>query len=205
MTILGYGEDALTLHAVVNGLPDIFARLGDDTDAARALVFYRPSFGRRGAPPDRPPGSQFGEFDAIIGTARAVYLVEAKRSASGEVTGSDLQLRPEQIRRHLAFRAYFEEWRQERPSDWTSFATRMRAVFHSRGLRLDAPAAGTTLAKNIAYVLGRLDVCGSRLVDVLLFCRLSDAAPVPETCGTFCIVSHLCVPEDGSEFIRVLA
>ena len=109
------------------------------------------------------------------------------------------------MRRHLAFRAYFETWRQERPPDWTSFASRMRAVFQSRGLRLDAPAAGTTLAKNIAYVLDRLDACGSRLVDVLLFCRLSDTAPVPETCGTFCVVSHLCAPENGSEFIRLSA
>ena len=204
MTILGYGEDALTLHALVNGLPVIFARLGDDTDAAKAVVFYRPSFGRRGGTPDAP-GSQFGEFDAIIGTARAVYLVEAKRSGSGELAGTDLQLRPEQIRRHLAFRAYFEEWRRERPEDWTSFATRMRAAFDSRGLHLDAPAAGTMLAKNIADVLGRLDLCGPKLIDILLFCRLSNTAPVPETCGTFCIVSHLCEPEEASEFICILA
>ena len=205
MTILGYGEDALTLHALINGLPDIFTSLGDDTDPAKALVFYRPSFGRRGSPPIGPQGSQFGEFDAIIGTSRAVYVVEAKRSGSGELKGSDLQLRPEQITRHSAFRAYFEEWRRERPPDWTPFAARMRAVFESRGLRLEAPAVGTTLAKNLAYVLGRLDGCGPKLVDVLLFCRVSEAAPIPSTCGAFSIVTHLCPPEDHSEFIRVLA
>ena len=205
MTILGYGEDALTLHALVNGLPAIFASLGDDTDAAKALVFYRPSFGRRGARSDGPPGSQFGEFDAIIGTLRAVYLVEAKRSGSGEMKGDDLQLRPEQLTRHLAFRAYFEEWRRGGLHEWVPFGARMRTAFESWGLRLEPPPAGTRLAKNLAYVLGRLDICGSHLVDVLLFCRIAEGAPVPATCGTFRIVSHLCRPDDHSEFIRLLA
>lgn len=89
MTILGYGEDALTLHALANGLPDIFRQLGENTDPVKALVFYRPSFGRRSSALAGSPRSEFGEFDAIIRTARAVYLVEAKWSASGEIAGSD--------------------------------------------------------------------------------------------------------------------
>src|SRR2546426_593351 len=83
-SIICYGEDALTWHAVSNGLPGIFRQLGDDTDPGRALVFYRPSFGRRGSALTGSLRSEFGEFDVIIGTPRAVYLVEAKWSASAD-------------------------------------------------------------------------------------------------------------------------
>ena len=99
MEILGYGEDALTFHALSTGFTELLRNLGDDTDPAAAVRFFRPSLGRRGAAPDGKPRSEFGEFDAIIGTARAVYLVEAKWSASSELKGTDLTLRPEQKRR----------------------------------------------------------------------------------------------------------
>ena len=197
MTVLGYGEDALTLHAITGGLPRVLRQLGDDTDPVKALIFYRPSFGRRSSAPTGSPRSEFGEFDAIIGTTRAVYIVEAKWSASAELTGTDLKLRKEQTKRHLAFRAYLEEWRRDRPADWATFA--------AQDLRLVPPSAGTTLARNLAYVLGRLDVCGPTIVDVLLFCRVSEATPAPSTCGTFSIVTHMCVPEEGGGFIRLSA
>src|SRR5688500_220649 len=115
MPVLGYGEDALTLHALTKGLPGVFRQLGDDTDPGKAVIFYRPSFGRRSSA--GAPRSEFGEFDAIIGTARAVYPVEAKWSASGKLDGQELTLRPEQLRRHQAFRLFFDEWRRDRPSD----------------------------------------------------------------------------------------
>jgi hypothetical protein len=43
MPILGYGEDPLTLNALMKGLPGIFHQLADDSDPGKALVFYRPS------------------------------------------------------------------------------------------------------------------------------------------------------------------
>jgi hypothetical protein len=204
MTILGYGEDALTLHALTNGLPGIFARLGDGSDPAKAIIFYRPSFGRRGSASTARAASQFGEFDAIVGTSRAVYLLEAKRPESGKLNGATFDLKPVQLRRHAAFRAYFDEWRRERPLNWPHFAARMLAIFRTRGVHLVPPPAGTTLAMNIAYVLDRLDACGPNLVDVLLFCRKSDSVPAPSTCGTFKVITYSCTPEDKSEFICLL-
>jgi hypothetical protein len=77
MPILGYGEDSLTLHALAAGLADILHQLGDDSDPERSVVFFRPSFGRKGPGTYGPAGAQFGEFDTIIGTPKAVYLGEA--------------------------------------------------------------------------------------------------------------------------------
>jgi hypothetical protein len=71
MRFLGYGEDGLR-H--LKDLSDI------------VVVLFRPSFGRRGSGEVPLSGTadslQFGEFDALLGTKRGVYLVEAKRSNS---------------------------------------------------------------------------------------------------------------------------
>ena len=203
MAILGYGEDSLTFHALTTGLPGILNQLKDDTDPNTATVFFRPSFGRRSSPKSGPMRSEFGEFDGIIGTARAVYLVEAKWPGSGKLGGTDLRLRPEQVRRHQAFRIYLDEWRRERPSEWATFAEHVRPALGR--LRLSPPHARTKLARNLEYVLSRLESCGTKTADVLLFCRLSESTSPPSSCGGFCIVTHLCHPEDGSSFIRLLA
>ena len=165
MEILGYGEDALTFHALSTGFTELLRNLGDDTDPAAAVRFFRPSLGRRGAAPDGKPRSEFGEFDAIIGTARAVYLVEAKWSASSELKGTDLTLRPEQKRRHQAFRAYLTAWRATPTAGWPEFAQAVRPHLPAG---IVPPTDGTTLAKNLAFVLGRLQGCGDEVVDVLL-------------------------------------
>lgn len=163
MPILGYGEDALTLHGLTRGLASIFDQLEDDSDPGKALAFYRPSFGRRGSAPSGSPSSQFGEFDAIVGTPRAVCIVETKWAASGELDGTDLLLRPEQLRRHAAFRSYLEEWRRERSTEWTSFAVRMRPILEAQGQRLAPPSTGTTLGRNLGYVLRRWTPAARRL------------------------------------------
>lgn len=49
MPIIAYGEDALSFHAVFVGLSGLLRQLDDDGDPSRAIVFYRPSFGRRGS------------------------------------------------------------------------------------------------------------------------------------------------------------
>ncbi|CAN5467872.1 hypothetical protein BH18VER1_BH18VER1_12500 [soil metagenome] len=87
MPLLGYGQDALTFHAFTSGLAELFRQLGDPTDAKDSIRFFRPSFGRRGSLPGAVPArAAFGEFDGIIGSAHAVYLVEAKWTGSGELT-----------------------------------------------------------------------------------------------------------------------
>jgi hypothetical protein len=204
MTILGYGEDALTFHALSSGLAPILHQLADDSDPAASLCFFRPSFGRRGSAPGSSPRAEFGEFDAIIGTRRAVYLVEAKWSASSEFDGAELQLRPEQLRRHAAFRTYLQEWRR-RPSDgWLEFAARVSPALRSQANGLVPPAAGTTLAQNLTYVLRSLMACGPDIIDVLLFCRHSETHQIPAACGSYCIVTHVCPPvEEGSRFISL--
>ena len=130
MPILGYGEDALTFHALANGLTDMFKQLGDRSEPAEAIRFFRPSFGRRGPLSDSTPRSEFGEFDAILGTTEGVYLIEAKWSGSGELVGTTIELRSEQKRRHQVFRTYLEEWRRQPPDNWQEFAGRVRPLLH---------------------------------------------------------------------------
>jgi len=132
-----------------------------------------------------------------------VYVVETKWSASGELEGSDVKLRPAQRRRHKAFRAYLQEWRREPPTGWATFVTRMRPILKAHVPGLVPPAEGTTLARNLGHILRRLDAYGPDIVDVLLFCRLSEATLLPSTCEDFCIVTHLCKPEEGSGFVRL--
>jgi hypothetical protein len=58
-----------------------------------------------------------------------------------------------------------------------------------------------TLARNLAYVLRKLASRGPNIIDVLLFCRLSEREAVPSRCDDFTIVTHDCRPEEGSHFI----
>ena len=205
MPLLGYGEDALTLHALTTGLPELFRQLGDSTDPRDSVRFFRPSFGRRSSRPGAESArSLFGEFDGVIGSTKAVYLVEAKWAGSGELRGRQLKLRPEQQRRHVAFRTYLEGWRRTPSDSWEAFAARIKPVLAERTDGLVPPSAETTLARNLEYVLRRLASSGSDIIDVLLFSRMSAAQAVPERCGDFCIVTHLSEPEEGSGFIRLL-
>src|SRR5687768_6366231 len=110
MRLLGYGEDALTLWALQERLDEIMVKLGDASSNVLEL-FFRPSFGRRSRTRSSgSPGPQFGEFDAIIVSCLAVYLVEAKWTGSGEVAETTAVLRREQLRRHRIFREYLTCW-----------------------------------------------------------------------------------------------
>jgi hypothetical protein len=201
MPILGYGEDALTFHALSSGFGDLLKSLDDTSDPAAAIRFFRPSFGRRGTAKGGKPRSEFGEFDAIIGTAQAVYLVEAKWSSSGELRGTDLTLRPEQIRRHKAFRVYLTARRAYPGLSWPAFADAVRPALLAH--EIVPPNEGTTLAKNLAFVLDRLSGCGDQIVDVLLFSRMSEKIAVPDRCGEFRVVGHSCESHEKSAFVRL--
>lgn len=134
-----------------------------------------------------------------MGTSRAVYLIEAKWSGSSELNREKLELRPEQKRRHEAFRAYLNEWRREYSSCWAEFVSRMKPVLKLQNM--SPPSAGTKLARNLEYVLRALNGCGSEVKDVLLFCRLDESTPVPTVCDNFTVIIHSCPPVEGGSFI----
>jgi hypothetical protein len=197
--IFGYGEDALSLHALSTGFADILGQLGDDSDPARSSVFFRPSFGRKG-PSMGARSAEFGEFDAIIGTPRAVYLGEAKWIYTG---GDDVVLGDAQLRRHRIFRAYLEEHRVHPCYPWAKFYIRMEPMLQLIHPNLIPAPDGSVLARNLTYILQRLDQCGPKIVDVLMFWTLAEGDATPSTCGTFRIVTHLCASEDNSQFVRI--
>jgi hypothetical protein len=199
--MLGYGEDSLSLHALSTGLAAILGQLGDDSDPARALVFFRPSFGRKGAGSAGPPRAEFGEFDAIIGTSTAVYLCEAKWRCRRR----NLVLKDEQLRRHRVFRAYLEEHRVKPCNDWSEFHARMLPKLQLIRSNLIPAPIDSTMARNLTYVLQQLNECGQKIVDVLMFWKLAEADVAPSTCGNFRVVTHLCVREDNSKFVRIRA
>lgn len=174
MRITTYGEDGLTLWALANRLESILRAVGDATDAADAVVLFRPSFGRR-APSqrrtDRSPlrESQFGEFDAIVGTKQNALALEFKREGCSEYRKRDgrwvIELRREQYRRHEVFDWYLQQY-----SDYVSaggqgiqkrFIPHLSSEGHQPMLRSpgNAPAlppGGSTLAKNLECILGRV-------------------------------------------------
>jgi hypothetical protein len=183
MPLFGYGEDALTYHVLTNRLSEFLEELGDFTPSSDAIVFFRPSFGRRAAGQSGGRASPFGEFDAIVGTARAVYLIESKWSRSGEVWQPTLVIRPEQIRRHAVLRWYLERWRADRPSNWTEFATpEVNTAFEERFPSMKIPSATvpTVLADSLGYVLEMLLTSGPLIEDVLLYCDIDG-----KTCPPF--------------------
>lgn len=94
-----YGEDRLTYWALRNRLDRILARLDAASDPADAVRLYRPSFGRGG-------GANFGEFDAIIATANAIYPIEAEWAESAEVHKFTIEVENTQINRHKIFAWY---------------------------------------------------------------------------------------------------
>lgn len=166
--MLGYGEDALTLWGMTMGLQSFLRQLDDDTPAKEALVFFRPSFGRRSQNRSATP-SVFGEFDAIVRSRSANYLVEAKWNSSSELSESTLDIAERQQRRHKVMRWYYEHWQREPKGSWTDFGKRSKPSFEAAFPGLTIPTAGTTLAKNLEYVLTLMKENELPLYDVLLF------------------------------------
>jgi len=171
MQLYGYGEDALTFRAVTTGLRNLLAQLDDPSNADDVTVLFRPSFGRRGGARRGKRGSSFGEFDAIVGTPKAVYLIESKWSRSGEAWRPSLMLRPEQTRRHDVLRWYLDRWRLECASDWPAFATpSVIADFEDAFPELTLPRNDSVLADSLGYLLPMLAANGKSTRDVLLYC-----------------------------------
>ncbi len=179
-TIIAYGEDALTYWALTTQTEPFLRQLGDDSPPEAALVVYRPSFGRRGAAHGEgtggTPSAQFGEFDAIVATSQAIYLVESKWDASSELRDGVITLRPEQCARHRVLRWYLDRWFQEPPANWPSFVAHESHSFQAEfpGLRL-APE-GSVLARNLRFLLDKLSTYGHDIRDALLYLTAAKGA-----------------------------
>lgn len=108
--IYGYGEDSLTYLALKNmtlkeNKQNILTAIGDDANNAdKCLIFYRPSFGRGGR--SKAAKYMLGEFDAILATPKAIYLIESKWDFN--CNGGKIGLEPRQIVRHIIYQWYYD-------------------------------------------------------------------------------------------------
>lgn len=203
MQFMGYGEDALTLRTLKERMPEILKQLRDDSDPDSVIVLFRPSFGRRSGSEGRR-AAPFGEFDAIIATDLAVYLVEAKWSRSPEVRNKKaIVLRGEQNERHKVLRWYLERWRQFAPTTWKAFRTAVMGAFERTFGHLKVPFEGQDLAINLEYVLKLLAARGDQIVDVLLYIEVKPKSPTAVALpphSTFRLVTILFNDIDDSGF-----
>jgi len=141
------------------------------------MIIYRPSFGRGGRLKTTAEGSkkrsEFGEFDAIVGTAAATYLVESKWSRSPELRDTELTLREAQIHRHKVFRWYLDNWRSNHPTSWEEFRAKNSISFEDKFSGLAIAPQGSILAQNLEFVLDSLKPHGKDVRDVLLYLAVS--------------------------------
>jgi hypothetical protein len=129
LQILGYGEDSLTLWALKHKMPVILHSLQDSTVPEDCLVFYRPSFGRRGG----EGRAEFGEFDFILATKKSVYLGESKWDNLSSKVEPSLDLKNKQVRRHAIFSWYITNWLKHKPSDMAMFHEYTKEDFNNFG------------------------------------------------------------------------
>lgn len=181
--VLSYGEDPLTFWVLTARLGEVLGQLHDPSPPEQAVVFYRPSFGRHGRAKDprdaRGPRAEFGEFDAILGTHSATYLIESKWTGSSEAKGEALNLREEQIHRHRILRWYLETWRGKNPPSWDAFIGDHDHFFRMRFSGNKMAPLGTALAQNLEFVFRRLGDCGTRVRDVILYIGSAGSVPRP--------------------------
>ena len=178
MEIIAYGEDALTFWAMKNKLPTILQVLKDTSDPDHCQGFFRPSFGRRGG----KNSSQLGEFDFILLTDMCIYLGESKWQRSSEkISEGVLELRAEQLTRHIVFKFYIEEWAFGSYPTWRTFEEMARIKLDALNLTKQIAPAESQLARNLQTIL---DVIKRRytvpptIKNVLLF--LHDGAAISQ-------------------------
>ncbi len=173
MRIIGYGEDGLTYWALGTQLQHILQKLNDDTPPGQCTAFFRPSFGRAGG----PESAQFGEFDAILATSKAIYLIEAKWD---NVTDNckPIVLREVQILRHRILKWLLTEWRQlPQPRNWNAFCQASQAKFTQDFPNRPLAPLGSLLARNLSYIIGLLGESSLPTHNLLLFFHRRNGLP----------------------------
>jgi hypothetical protein len=165
MRVIGYSEDALTYWALCSRLGNMLSALRDDSDPTKCLVIYRPSFGRAGG----PTSPQFGDFDAILITQQAVYLIESKWDQCSGLVAPQIQLEQRQVDRHRIFTWLRDRWSQKPALSWSDFFTNTQGDFAAvfSGRRLAPPSS--LLAKNLTWLLQTLEQHPRETRNVLLY------------------------------------
>jgi len=144
--ILGYGEDSLTLWALKNHLSEILSYLDDKSKLDDCLIFYRPSFGRKGG----KNNPCFGEFDSILATSENVYLIESKWDNYTRNVNDYIPLVHAQIIRHDIFSRYYLDWDDVRYKNWQDFYNNKK--YEDKKI----PKSESKLARNLVFILNKL-------------------------------------------------
>ena len=141
------------LKAQAQARRDLLAKLGDNTLPDAALAIFRPSFGRRASSSTGTGAarSEFGEFDAILGTSQATYLIESKWDGSSELRNGKITLGPAQLHRHVVFQWYLKMWKQCGPMPWKTFVSTHGPAFAAQFASCAiAPESSKRLTPNLA-------------------------------------------------------
>jgi hypothetical protein len=206
--IIGYGEDALTYWAITSKLDEILRALGDKSYPSATVIIYRPSFGRRGRTGSHPDQEQlsaeFGEFDAILGTPQAVYLVESKWDSAPKTGTYWISLNAAQSLRHEIMRWYLQTWQTSQPKDWLTFVEQEETTFRSSFPGNKLAPVDSRLAQNLEYVLNTLGKCGPQVQDVLLFIgQMTSQKPVGVKPDGFKLVNLAYQPLIPSGYFKI--
>ncbi len=196
MKIFGYGEDAATYWALTTNLKKILEVQGDKSSPL--VVFYRPSFGR---------GKHgWGEFDAIIGTEQAIYLVESKWFRSSECARKGtIEVRREQVVRHAMFQWVYKKWHDGKYCEWKVFREKNNNAFkkeHNK-TKKELPNADNLLACNLMNLCSKLSKCGTVVKNILLFLHADLSRATPEL-DDHMIVKYKGPKLDGSDGFKVI-
>lgn len=150
--IFGYGEDALTLWALKCHISKVLEEFRDQTAPSDCLVFFRPSFGRRGG-----KGSQiFGEFDAIIASSENVYLIESKWDNLSRFKDDEITLEEEQTLRHDILSWYITHWNTKYSNNWESLIRNQKNDFEKKFSGKEIAHSNRLLAANLEFVLNAM-------------------------------------------------
>jgi hypothetical protein len=178
MPVIGYGEDGLTCWALTRHLSIVAGVLEptDQNSPENCILFFRPSFGRKGG----PKRSEFGEFDSILLTKQNAYLFEGKWQETAEFIGShpgallldEVQFTRHRILRWISRRWHDEGWHQRPSPAWEAYYMAHEASFAAEfgGKPLVKPTARQS--RNLEYLLRQI---GEREIrDVLLYFHSSN-------------------------------
>jgi len=206
MKIHLYREDGYSLWVLLKRFSELLRALDDDAppDDPRIVVFYRPSFGRQS---DSPTGlsKQFGEFDILIGTPRAVYPIESKPENCVELNRLTqvVTLSEKQTRRHRIFRTYRDLWQKYRPRDWNEFRCAATGEFAREHPGRTMAERHNLLGKNLEFVLRSLENCGEEIQDTVLLFHQAEKIPHATSQKGFRCITMPLEMVSGSAFLSI--